>query len=65
MHTKSMNDSDGTFSEWRLAVNRKCPECHDKNTAYRIWTSNCGGYKDCQYHCYVCTHRWWIDGIDA
>ena len=64
-HTRSMNDDEGTFSDWSPAP-EKCPKCDGELRVYfRIWESNDGAYEDRQYRCWDCKPTWWIDGIDS
>lgn len=63
MHTVSMKDSDGSFSDGERS---DCWHCGGKDTLVcRAWDSSCGGYTDYQYRCEACGKRWWSEGPDA
>lgn len=66
-HTKPMADSEGTFENWRNAVNCQCPKCKKHNVLYREWESSDGAYEDYRYKCQTtgCGHSWWVDGTDS
>ena len=65
MHTKPMEDSEGTFGDKWETVEGICPKCAGANISCTMWESNDGAYEDYKYRCNVCQHTWWIDGPDA
>jgi transposase-like protein len=64
MHTKTMSDSDGSFSGWEK-TKRNCPRCEKQEVFYRVWESDCGGFEDEKYKCKACGYYWWVDGPDS
>ena len=64
MHTKPMEDNEGTFSEPN-SCKSKCPKCGKDEVEFKVWESSCGGYEDYKYRCNSCGHRWWVEGADA
>jgi hypothetical protein len=74
MHSRSMNDSEGTFDRWQHAIVEgedghsspwPCRVCGGVEVFFRHWESDCGGHDDIQYHCRTCDRKWWVDGPDA
>jgi ribosomal protein L32 len=65
MHTKPMDESEGTSGDWK-ASDRACPHCGVKGQRYyRAWESSCGGYEDEENECRACGKTWWVEGADA
>lgn len=64
MHTKPMEDSEGTFKQAEH-TKLKCPKCKESAVTMRTWESNCGGYEDDKYTCDACGYYWWVEGPDA
>lgn len=63
MHTKSMSESEGEFTDTKFST-RSCPKCNGQ-VKVETWESSCGGYEDYKYTCVQCKHVWWVDGIDS
>jgi hypothetical protein len=65
-HTRAMDDSEGTFSTWTPAAFFVCPKNPQHHTGeFRTWESKDGAFEDKQYRCCICTHTYWVDGIDS
>lgn len=66
MHTKPMEDSEGTFNKPNSCF-YKCRKCGENTATCRSWESSCGGYEDYKYECQNkdCKFVWWVDGIDS
>jgi len=66
MHTKPMEDSDGTFDQTENTLTA-CHKCKQQTVEVKEWNSSCGGYTDYKYTCTnpACKHYWWVDGADS
>jgi hypothetical protein len=64
MHTKSMSESEGTFSSNRYSDRPHNKDC-DGRVRVETWESSCGGYEDYKMTCEKCQKVWWVDGIDS
>lgn len=64
MHTKPMEDSEGTFSEPEC-IDTSCPKCEEKTLYKQVWESNCGSYEDIRVKCRNCPYVEWIEGLDS
>lgn len=69
MHVKPISESDGTFSSDEKPTAPENPRflcrCGSNQVYYRVWNSDCGGFRDVKYRCAACGRVWWVEGPDS